>query len=154
MNQNLFIKKSSKDFQNFDQWPVLYCFFAISFLNLKTNHFFCFWLNINMWFSIIGSYASEKINHSNRIDCPKYLNKNQALCRHDSWVILGLYFRHSGKLEKLEKNVPNNLGYTENISKSPTPHSASDKVFKLIFIQPFCAINLIWWSIFQFGHAH
>ena len=91
MNQNLFIKKSSKDFQNFDQWPVLYCFFAISFLNLKTNHFFCFWLNINMWFSIIGSYTSEKINHSNRIDCPKYLNKNQALFRHKSHMTAELY---------------------------------------------------------------
>ena len=32
----------------------------------------------------------------------------------------------------------------KNISKSPPPHSASDKVFSLIFIQPFYAINLIW----------
>ena len=158
MNQNLFIKKSSKDFQNFDQWPVLYCFFAISFLNLKTNHFFCFWLNINMWFSIIGSYASEKINHSNRIDCPKYLNKNQALLRHKSHVIAVLYLVYilgiQANWENWKKNTPNNLGYTENISKSPTPDSASNEVFRLIFIQPFCAINLIWWSIFQFGHAH
>ena len=121
---------------------------SIFFSQFKNKPFFFFWSIINMWFHIIGNYTSVKINHSNRIDCPKYLNKNQALCRHDSWVILGLYFRHSGKLEKLEKNVPNNLGYTENISKSPTPHSASDKVFRLIFIQPFYAINLIWWSIF------
>ena len=42
-----------------------------------------------------------------------------------------------------EKNTPNNLEYTENISKSPAPHSASDKVFRLIFSQPFYAINLI-----------
>ena len=27
------------------------------------------------------------------------------------------------------ENSPNNLGYTENISKSPTPYSVSDKVF-------------------------
>ena len=43
-----------------------------------------------------------------------------------------------------KKKTSNNLGYTDNISKSPTPHSASDKVFKLMFIQPFYAINLIW----------
>ena len=53
-------------------------------------------------------------------------------------------FRQTGKTGK---NTPNNLGYTENISNSPTPRSASDKVFRLIFIQPFWAINLIWWSI-------
>ena len=52
------------------------------------------------------------------------------------------------------KNTPNNLGYTENISKSLTPHSASDKVSRLISVQPFYAINLIRGSIFKFGHAH
>ena len=46
--------------------------------------------------------------------------------------------------ENWEKNIPNNLGYTENIFKSLTPHSASDKVFRLILIQPFYAINMIW----------
>ena len=45
---------------------------------------------------------------------------------------------------KTGKNTPNNLGYTENISKSPTLHLASDKVFRLVFIQPFYAIDLIW----------
>ena len=48
--------------------------------------------------------------------------------------------------ENWKKKNPNNLGYTENISKSTTPHSASDKVFRLIFVQPFYAINLICWS--------
>ena len=46
--------------------------------------------------------------------------------------------------ENWKKNTLNNLGYTENISKSPTPHAASDKIFRLIFIQPFYSINLIW----------
>ena len=46
--------------------------------------------------------------------------------------------------ENWRKIPQNNLGYTENISKSPTPHSASDKVFRLILFQPFYAINLIW----------
>ena len=46
--------------------------------------------------------------------------------------------------ENWKKNTPNNLGHRENISKSPTSHSASDKVFRLIFIQPFNAIDLIW----------
>ena len=36
------------------------------------------WSIINMWFHIIGSYTSDKIDHSNWIDCPKY----QALLRH------------------------------------------------------------------------
>ena len=128
----------------------LFCFglFSVNLLNLKTNHFF--WSTINMWLDIIGSYTSEKI--SNRIDCPKYLDKNQALFRHKSHMIAELYLvcilGIQANWENRKKNTPNNLGYTENISKSPTPHSASDKVFRLIFIQPFYAINLIWWSIF------
>ena len=124
-------------------------FFSINFLNLKTNHFLSI---MNMWFHITGNYTSEKINHSNRIDCPKYLNKNQALFRHKSHMTAELYLVYilsiQANWENWEKNTPNNLGYTENISKSPTPHSASDKVFRLIFIQPFYAITLIWWSIF------
>ena len=64
-----------------------------------------------------------------------------------TWFIFWA-FRQTGKTWK---KTPNNLGYTENISKSPTPHSASDKVFRLIFIQTFYAINLIWWSIFNLG---
>ena len=116
----------------------LFCFglFSVNLLNLKTD--------------IIGSYTSEKI--SNRIDCPKYLDKNQALFRHKSQMIAELYLvcilGIQANWENRKTNTPNNLGYTENISKSPTPHSASDKVFRLIFIQPFYAINLIWWSIF------
>ena len=40
-------KKNLKDFQNFDQWPVLFlfCFFLINFLNLKNKTFFFFWID-------------------------------------------------------------------------------------------------------------
>ena len=55
--------------------------------------------------------------------------------------ILGIQTRKTGK-----KNTPNNLGYTENISKSPPPHSASDEVFSLIFIQPFYVIHFLIWA--------
>ena len=41
--------------------------------------------------SKFGSYTSEKNNHSDRIDCPKYLNKNQALFRHKSHMTAELY---------------------------------------------------------------
>ena len=75
------------------------------------------------------------------IKCPKYLNKNPALFRHKSHMTAEI--QANWENWKKKKN-PNNLGYTENISKSPTPHSASDKVVRLIFIQPFYAINLIW----------
>ena len=71
-------------------WPV-FCFFQLTFSIWKQTIFFCFWSIINMWFHIIGSYTSEKINHSNRIDCPKYLNKNQALFRHKSHMTAELY---------------------------------------------------------------
>ena len=36
-------------------------------------------------------YITEKINHSNRIDCPKYLNKNQPLFRPKSHMTAELY---------------------------------------------------------------
>ena len=49
-----------------------------------------------------GNYPSEKIDHNNRIDYPKYLNRNQALFErksHDRCVIPALqYFRHSDNL--------------------------------------------------------
>ena len=82
---------SSKKVEKTFKILTCFLFFSINFLNLKTNHFFCFWSIINMWFHIIGSYTSEKINHSNRIDCPKYLNKNQALFRHKSHMTAELY---------------------------------------------------------------
>ena len=44
-----------------------------------------------------------------------------------------LYFGHSGNLGKLDTNTSNKLGYTENITRSPTPNSASDKVYRLNF---------------------
>ena len=97
-----------------------------NFLNLKTNHFF--WLIMNMWFHIIVNYTSEKISHSNRIDCAKYLNKNQALFRHKSHMTAELYMVCiSGIQANWEnwKNTQKILGYTENISKCPTPHSHS-----------------------------
>ena len=49
-----------------------------------------------MGFHINGNYTSEKIDHNNRIDCPKYLNGNQTLFEHakkpyDGWDIYLLY---------------------------------------------------------------
>ena len=68
-----------------------------------------------------------------------------SMCKiHDGRVILALqHFGHSGNLGKLDPNTPNSLGYIESITKSPTPHSATNVVFSLISIQPFQAINLI-----------
>ena len=56
-------------------------FFPINFLNFKINFFF--FIDHYTWFHIIGNYTSAKINHNERIDCPKYLNKNQALFRRE-----------------------------------------------------------------------
>ena len=79
-----------------------------------------------------------------------------SMCKiHDGWVILALqHFGHSGNLGKLDPNTPNSLGYIESITKSPTPHSASDEVFSLISILHFR--QSIWFlqSIFQSGHAY
>ena len=95
-------------------------FFSINLLNLKTNHFlfffFFFWSIINMWFLITGSYTSEKVNHSNRIDCSKYLNKNQALLRHKvqlsyTWFIFWA-FRQTGKTGK---KIPQTTWDTQKI---------------------------------------
>ena len=133
MNQNLFIKKSWNDIHNFDQWPVLFCF-SINFLNF-------FWSIINMSFHIIGSYTSQKINHSNRIDCPKYLSKIQALFRHKSHITTGLYLVYILAIQANWQNwkqTPQTTWDTQKILK----------IFRLIFIQPFYVINLIWWSIF------
>ena len=44
-----------------------------------------------IWFHISGSYTSEKINHNNRSDFPKHLNRNQALFRHKSHMTADLY---------------------------------------------------------------
>ena len=116
-----FHQKKLKRLSNF--W-LMTCFvlffFSINFLNLKTNHFFL--SIINMRFHITGSYTSEKINHSNTIDCPKYLNKNQALFRHKSHMIAELcliyIFGIQTNWENWKKNNRNNLEYTENIPKS------------------------------------
>ena len=89
----MFIKKSYKDFQIFDQWPVL-LFFPINFLNLKMNQNSFWSIIINMWFRIIGNYTSEKINCKNRIDCPKCLNRNQTLFRRKRHMTAELYLVH------------------------------------------------------------
>ena len=104
-----------------DQWPVLF-FFQINFLNLKKTKKF-FWSIIYMWFLIIGNYTLQKINHNNRIDCPKYLNKNQALFRHKSQMTDELYFMFWAFRQ------PGKTGH----NWPPTPNSASDKVFTLNF---------------------
>ena len=40
-------------------------------------------------------------------------------------------------------STPNGLGYTESKAKSSTPHLARNEVCKLIFIEAFQAIDLI-----------
>ena len=77
----------------------LFCFvfFSIKFLNLKTD---LFWSIVNMWFHIIGSYTSDKINHSNRIDCPKY----QTLFRHKSHMTAELYLVYISGIQTNWKN--------------------------------------------------
>ena len=121
------------------------CFFSINFLNLKTDLFFDQSLTCD-------SASLEVIHQIKSITVIGLIVQNIKLYSgikatwqlNYTWFIFWA-FRQTGKTGK---NTPNNLGYTENISKSPTPHSASDKVFRLIFIQPLYAINLTWWSIF------
>ena len=152
MNQNLFIKKSWKDFQSFNLF-----FFSINFLNLKRNYFFVFDQSLTC-----DSTSLEVIHQKKSITVIGLIVQNiltkiklysgiKATWQLSYTCLIFWAFRQTGKTGK---NTSDNLGYTENISKSPTPHSASDKVFRLIFIQPFYAINLIWWSILKFGHAH
>ena len=43
----------------------------------------------------------------------------------------------------LKYSTPNGLGYTESKAKSSTPHLAPNDVFRLIFIEAFQAIDLI-----------
>ena len=125
-------------------------FFLINFLNLKTNIFFDR--------SLTCDSTSLQIIHQKKSITVIGLIVQNILIKirlysgiKATWQLSYIWFifwafRQTGKTAK--KNTPNNLGYTENISKSRTPHSASDKVFRLIFSQPFYAINLIWWSIF------
>ena len=149
MNQNLFIKKSWKDFQNFDHWPVFwYFFFQLTFSVKKQTIFFDrSWTRDSTSLEVIHQKKSITVirlivqNIVIKIKLYSGIKAIWQLCY--TWFIFWT-FSQTGKTGK---NTPNNLGYTENISKSPTPHSASDKVFRLIFIQPFYAINLIWWSI-------
>ena len=146
-------KKVEKTFKILINDLFCFGFFSINFLNLKTNYFFL--SIINMWFHITGSYTSEQINDSNRIDCSKYLNKNQALFRHKSHMIAELCLIYilgiQTNWENWKKINRDNLEYTENIPKSSPWHSGSDKVFRLIFIQP--SMRSIWFDdpFFNFG---
>ena len=89
------LKKLDQFLKNLKNWKILindlFCFvcFLINFTSLKTNLFLSI---INRWFHITVSYTSQKINHGNRIDCPKYLNKTQALFRHKSHMTAELYW--------------------------------------------------------------
>ena len=113
-----------------------------------------------MGFHKNGNYPSEKIDYNNMIDCANYFNRHQDLFEHaqnpyNGWVILALqYFVHSGNLGKLDLNTPNSLACTESNTNSPTPYSAFNEIFNLIFIQPFLTINLIFSIRFQSEHAH
>ena len=132
MNQNLFIKKSWKDFQSFDLF-----FFSINFLNLKRNYFFVFDQSLTC-----DSTSLEVIHQKKSITVIGLIVQNiltkiklysgiKATWQLSYTCLIFWAFRQT---EKTEKNTSNNLGYTENISKFLTPHSASDKVFRLIFI--------------------
>ena len=125
MNQNLFIKKSWKDFQNFDQWPVFFLFFfSINFLNLKTIYFFFFL--IDHWHVIPHHYTSEiqVIHQKISITVIGLIAQNiftkiklysgikTTWQQSYTWFI----FWALKQTEKTGKNTSNNLGYTENIS--------------------------------------
>ena len=143
---------SSKKVEKTFKILTCFLFFSINFLNLKTNHFFFVFdrsltcdstslevIHQKKSITVIGLIVQNILT---KIKLYSGIKATWQLSY--TWFIFWA-FRQTGKTGK---NTPNNLGYTENISKSPTPHSASDKVFRLIFIQPFYAINLIWWSIF------
>ena len=151
-------KKVEKIFKILVNDLFFFCFvFSINFLNLKTNHFFFFDRSLTCDSTSLyirnTSYTSENINHSNWTDCPKYLNKNQALFRHKNYMTAELYLVYILGIEANWENwkkIPQTTWDTQKIflCKFLTPHWASDKVFRLIFIQSFYVINLIWWSIF------
>ena len=81
------ITKSWKDFQLFINDLI---FLPINILNLKISQK-CSWSIRNLWFHITGNYLSGKTNHNNRIDFPKYLNKNKALFKHKNHMMVELY---------------------------------------------------------------
>ena len=124
-------------------------FLSIDFLNLKADLFFdqsltCDSTSLEVIhqkksITVIGLIAQNIL-----IKIKLYSGIKATWQLSYTWFIFWV-FRQTGKTGKY---TPNNLEYTENISESPTPHSASDKVFGLIFIQPFYAINLTWWCIF------
>ena len=149
-------QKKLKRLSKFWSMTCFLLFFSINLLNLKTNHFFfdrSLTCDSTSLYIRNTSYTSENINHSNWTDCPKYLNKNQALFRHKNYMTAELYLVYIlGIQVNLEnwKKIPQTTWDTQKIflCKFLTPHWASDKVFRLIFIQSFYVINLIWWSIF------
>ena len=122
---------------------VLFClfvFFSINFLNLKTDLFFDQSLTCDStWLEVIHQIKSITVIGLIVQNIKLYSGIKATWQLNYTWFIFWA-FRQTGKTGK---TTPNNLGYTENISKSPTPHSASNKVFRLIFIQPFFGINLI-----------
>ena len=126
MNQNLFIKKVEKTFKILINDLFFFGFFFNQLSQFKNKPFFCFWSIINMWFHIIGSYTSEKINHSNGIDCPKYLNKNQALFRHKTHMTAELCLVHilgiQANWEIWRKKKPQTTWDTQNIFLSLQLH--------------------------------
>ena len=48
----------------------------------------------------------------------------------------------------------NGLGYTGSKAKSSTPHLALNEIFRIIFIELFLVIDLIFVISFQFGYVH
>ena len=131
-------------------------FFSINFLSLKTNHFFfdqsltCDFTSLEIIQQKKSITVKKLIVQNIIINIKLYSGIKATWQLSYTWFIFWAF----RKLGKLGKNTVNNLRYTESISKSATPHSASYRVFRLIFIQPFYVINLIWESIFEFGHAH
>ena len=120
-------------------------FLSINFLNLKADLFFdqsltCDSTSLEVIhqkksITVIGLIAQNIL-----IKIKLYSGIKATWQLSYTWFIFWV-FRQTGKTRK---NTPNNLGYTENISKSPNPHSASDKVFRLISFNHF--MQSIWFG--------
>ena len=150
------INQNWKDSQLFDQLPI----FSANYLSPLRNKPKIYFDELVNW----DSTKMEIIHLKKLITIIGFIVQNVSIeiklylsmCKsHDCWVILALqYFGHSGNLGKLDPNIPNSLWYIESVTKSSTPHRASNEVFNLISLLNFW--QLIWFleSIVLSGHVH
>ena len=121
-------------------------------------------INLALWlifqFGHTHWLKSRKICQSTKI-C--WLTKNQLkkLSSVKNIWQMSSCFRVSGTLGEFGKtgpkySTPNGLRYIVSKTKSSTPHLAPNEVFRLIFIEAFQAIDLIFAILknFNFRHAH